>query len=113
MTLSKDGDPDIYIMDLTRRKLRRLVRHWAIDTEPSWSPDGRSIVFTSDRGGSPQIYRIPVSGGAATRVTYEKGLLFTGRQAAHLHHPSGQPVPHRGNGPEAGVDDGADRRSPG
>jgi TolB protein len=58
-------------MDIARRSLRAVTRHWAIDTEPAWSPDGKSLVFTSDRGGSPQIYRVPVSGGEPTRLTFE------------------------------------------
>jgi TolB protein len=36
-----------------------------------FSPDGASIYFTSDRGGSPQIYRMPARGGEAQRVTFE------------------------------------------
>jgi TolB protein len=71
LTLSKDGNPDIYIMDLARRSLRPLTRHWAIDTEPAWSPDGREIVFTSDRGGNPQIYKVAAAGGEPQRLTFE------------------------------------------
>jgi TolB protein len=54
--------------------LRRLTRSSGIDTEPNFSPDGKSIIFTSDRGGSPQIYRMPVRGSAsrvAERLTFE------------------------------------------
>jgi TolB protein len=36
----------------------------------AFSPDGASIYFVSDRGGAPQIYRMPVGGGAAQRVTF-------------------------------------------
>ncbi|HBV20608.1 MAG TPA: Tol-Pal system protein TolB, partial [Nitrosomonas sp.] len=46
--------------------LQRLTRSSGIDTEPSFSPDGRYIIFTSDRGGSPQIYRIPVTATEST-----------------------------------------------
>jgi TolB protein len=35
-----------------------------------FAPDGRSIYFVSDRGGAPQIYRMPASGGNAERVTF-------------------------------------------
>jgi TolB protein len=48
-----------------------LTDSLGIDTEPSWSPDGRSIIFTSDRGGSPQIYRMSSNGGRAERLTFE------------------------------------------
>ena len=39
--------------------------------EPQFSPDGQFIYFTSDRGGSPQIYRVPAGGGNPERVTFE------------------------------------------
>jgi TolB protein len=35
-----------------------------------FSPDGRQVYFVSDRGGGPQIYRVPASGGNAERVTF-------------------------------------------
>ena len=41
-----------------------------IDTEARFSPDGATLFFVSDRGGGPQIYRQPVGGGGAQRVTY-------------------------------------------
>ena len=48
-----------------------MTNHYAIDSEPAWSPDSRSIIFTSDRGGKPQIYRLPANGGKAKRLTHE------------------------------------------
>jgi hypothetical protein len=39
--------------------------------ESSWSVDGRAVVFTSDREGSPQIYRMSWPGGVATRLTFD------------------------------------------
>lgn len=71
MVLSKDGSPDIYVMDLASGDLQRVTNHFAIDTEPAWMPDGKSIVFTSDRGGKPQIYKVNVSSGAVERVTFD------------------------------------------
>jgi TolB protein len=66
-----DGNLDVYVMDLTSREKTRLTTNRAIDTEGSWSPDGRTIYFTSDRGGGPQIYRVPATGGTPERVTFE------------------------------------------
>ena len=66
-----DGNLDIYVLDVNTRQATRLTTHRAIDTEGSWSPDGRYIYFTSDRSGGPQIYRIPATGGTPERVTFE------------------------------------------
>jgi len=71
VTLSRDGNPEIYSLRLSDKKLKRLTSGAAIDTEPVWSPDGKSIVFTSDRGGGPQLYRMPAEGGRAKRITFE------------------------------------------
>jgi TolB protein len=66
-----DGNLDIYVLDINSREARRLTTHRAIDTEGSWSPDGRFIYFTSDRSGGPQIYRVSVEGGTPERITFE------------------------------------------
>jgi TolB protein len=73
MTRSRDGNPDIYLMDLKTKKQRRLTTHPAIDTEARWTPDARHIVFTSDRGGGPQIYRLAIDGGKPERLTFNMG----------------------------------------
>lgn len=66
-----DGNPDIHVLDINSKETRRLTTHRGIDTEGSWSPDGRYIYFTSDRSGGPQIYRVPASGGSPERITFE------------------------------------------
>jgi TolB protein len=66
-----DGNLDIHVLDINSRQTQRLTTHRSIDTEGSWSPDGRYIYFTSDRSGGPQIYRVSASGGTPERVTFE------------------------------------------
>src|SRR5919199_1459879 len=39
-----------------------------------WSPDGRFLVFTGQRNGEFEIYRIPAGGGEGTRLTDAQGL---------------------------------------
>src|SRR5207249_1446955 len=41
---------------------------------PSWSPDGTSIVFVSNRDGNPEIYRMQADGSGETRLTNDKSF---------------------------------------
>src|SRR5262245_34183267 len=43
------------------------VRDW--DYDGAWSPDGASIVFTSERGGSADLYRVKPDGSGLERLT--------------------------------------------
>lgn len=71
VTLSRDGGSQLYTLDaIAGGEPRRLTQSASIDTEPTYSHDGKFIYFVSDRGGSPQIYRMPSSGGAPERVTF-------------------------------------------
>ena len=49
--------------------LRRLTSAKAHDTGPRWSPDGATIAFLSDRGGSSQVWTIDPAGGEAAPLT--------------------------------------------
>jgi TolB protein len=73
LTLSrKDGDVDVYTLDLSSQVLTRMTFDPGIDTEPSWSADGKKLYFMSDRAGGPQIYEVDVANPQrATRISFE------------------------------------------
>ena len=70
VTLSYQGNPDIYVVQVDGGELTRITTSEAIDTEAVWI-DNDTLAFTSDRSGGPQIYEISSRGGQATRVTFE------------------------------------------
>jgi TolB protein len=68
-----------------------------IDTEPTWSPDGKNIVFTSDRGGSPQLYKYSLLDSSAK----PQRLTFNGNYNARAQYlPDGKSlvIMHRSRG---------------
>ena len=64
-------------MDLRIRATTRLTNTNAIDTSPSYSPDGSQIVFESDRGGRQQLYVMNADGSDQHRISFGDGSYST------------------------------------
>jgi TolB protein len=69
LTLSKDGNSEIYLVDAGGGIKSRLTNNGAIDGSPSWSPAGNQLAFVSNRAGGPQIFRMTSAGGGASRIS--------------------------------------------
>jgi dipeptidyl aminopeptidase/acylaminoacyl peptidase len=63
------GRYDLWLSTIEGVEPVRLTTDEANDTSPAWSPDGRYVLFLSSRGGSSQVWRLPMSGGEAQPVT--------------------------------------------
>ena len=66
---ARDGNPEIYVINVDGSNLRRLTNHPAGDGTPTWSPNGNQIAFVSDRTGTPQIYLMGADGSGVRRLT--------------------------------------------
>lgn len=60
---------ELYLMDVNGANVRRLTDSPGLDTEPSWSPDGGRIAFSSEHFGKLDICLLNLTNGAITRVT--------------------------------------------
>jgi Tol biopolymer transport system component len=56
------GNNDVWVLDLARGEPRRFTFDPAIDIMPRWSPDGKQIIFQSNRDGPFNIYQKLSSG---------------------------------------------------
>jgi serine/threonine-protein kinase len=66
----RDQDRDIWIWTFASQRLTRLTFDPAQDSFPVWTRDGRSVVFTSMRGGVPSLYWQAADGtGSASLLT--------------------------------------------
>jgi hypothetical protein len=73
--LSTSGFSDIYLVDFRSQQLRRLTNDRYRDAHPDWSPDGNTIVFTSDRTsfgapGATNLFLYDVSSGSIRYLTH-------------------------------------------
>jgi imidazolonepropionase-like amidohydrolase/Tol biopolymer transport system component len=64
-TLVFDLLGDVYLLPIEGGQAKPLTEGMAWDMQPRFSPDGKWVAFTSDRGGGDNIWVIPVEGGAA------------------------------------------------
>ncbi len=71
VTLSTNGNPDLFLMDSKGKIIEQLTSRAGINVSPTWSPDGNFLVFVSDRSGKPQLYLMDMRTRKVNRLTYE------------------------------------------
>lgn len=70
----------VFTEDVTRQSLQEIVldgsapprwlsRGMSVDRQPAYARDGRSVVFSSDRGGNVDLWELMLDNGGLTRVT--------------------------------------------
>ena len=65
----RDGNFEIYSMDVDGGGQTRLTENPAEDFSPAWSPDGTRLAFVSTRDGNAEIYVMNADGTGQTRLT--------------------------------------------
>jgi TolB protein len=88
----KDQDNyDIFLMNSNGENLIRLTgsqkrnsHRMASNEDPSFSPDGRHIVFSSDRTGTKQIYIVNLDGSDERRLTFDNNTYEKPRWSPYL-----------------------------
>jgi TolB protein len=65
------GAQDIYIMEIASGRFLQLTHDGGRNDYPSWSPDGRHLVFQSTRSGSDQIWTMLADGTHQQQLTRE------------------------------------------
>src|SRR3989475_12454314 len=66
---NRDGNNEIYTMNVDSTGVARLTVNVASDVNPTWSPDGTKIAFVSNRDGNNEIYVMNADGTGQTRLT--------------------------------------------
>ena len=64
-----DGQSDIWIAELNGSDPKRITNDPHLDAGPVWHPDGRRILYNSERNGIKQIFAADVGGKPPTQVS--------------------------------------------
>lgn len=62
---------DIWVVGRAGGRAERLTIHPANDGSPRWTPDGKRIVFTSSRFGSPDLFVMDADGNNIRRLSFD------------------------------------------
>ena len=74
-TTSRPGNWDIYLFAAASEKPRRLTSDPGLEYGATVSPDGRWLVFTSERRGNPDLYALDLKASAEPRLLIDSGAL--------------------------------------
>lgn len=83
LDVSPDGEQivfdllgDLYTLPITGGKATRLTSGMAYDAQPRFSPDGKQVVFVSDRSGGDNVWIMSLDGKDTTQVTKGNNNLY-------------------------------------
>ncbi|HXW05857.1 MAG TPA: PDZ domain-containing protein [Vicinamibacterales bacterium] len=110
---------DLFVAELngssTPTNVRRLTTDDGVESNPVFSPDGKTIAFSAQYDGNVDVFTVPVTGGPPVRLTWHPGadlvqaftpdgkaVLFTSQRAAYtLRYSQLFTVPAEGGMAEA------------
>ena len=65
------AEGDIWRSNISGGAAQRLTTHASEESNPAISPDGKTVAFTARYEGVAEVYVMPITGGAPTRLTFD------------------------------------------
>jgi eukaryotic-like serine/threonine-protein kinase len=66
----ESGNRDIWLLEIASETVTRFTSDPAWEAFPTWSPDGRRIIFTSNRSGTYDLYQKASNGSGEEELVY-------------------------------------------
>lgn len=87
-------DYEIYVASADGKKIKNLTNSPGYDAEATVSPDGKKIIFTSERDGDLELYSMDTNGKNIKRLTHEPGY-----DGGAFYSPDSKQIVYRGSHP--------------
>lgn len=87
-------DYDIYVARSDGKNIKKLTNSPGYDAEATVSPNGKKIVFTSERDGDLELYSMDTNGKNVKRLTFEPGY-----DGGAFYSPDNKMIVYRGSHP--------------
>ena len=102
--------PDVYMIDLTSNKRKRIANYGGLNTGAAISPNGRYVALILSKDGNPDLYVKNLKNDKLTRLTHTSRAAEAspswspdGKEIVYVSDSSGSPqlyiVSHRGGKP--------------
>ncbi len=85
--LTYKGNKALYIMDIDGYNNRRVIKDRSINLGPSWSPEGKKLVYASYLKGNPEIFTIDLIKDEMKQLTHTDRTNIT-----PVWHPDGDRI---------------------
>jgi TolB protein len=82
---ARNGAKELAVMDYDGYNVRQLTYDKSLSVRPQWSPDGRKLVYTSYKGGFPDVVEVDLYTGQRRRLA-----SFPGLNSGATFSPDGQ-----------------------
>src|SRR6185503_15518245 len=64
------GTGDIFVVDLATKEVTNLTKDEFADSAPTWSPDGKSIIYLARVSQNEKLFRLDLDTGKKTQITF-------------------------------------------
>ncbi|MFN8493457.1 MAG: protein kinase [Caldilineaceae bacterium] len=86
MSNGRDGNWEIYRATVATGDVKRLTNDPGADGLPTVSPDGKYVAYVSNRGGSWEIWAVPIDGGESVLIGPIHGSFVRDDPSTWLEH---------------------------